>query len=770
MHIQLTTHQHKCLKITALTVFFIALIAQLLPLPEMPQYSTLILDNKQNVIHSFLSPDDKWRMPIQNQEITPQLTKALLFKEDRFFYQHFGINPLSILRAAYNNIRYQKRTSGASTLTMQIARMLQPKNRTYFNKITEILRAIQLELRYTKPQLLKLYLNLVPFGGNIEGIKSASILYFNKMPQQLSLAEITALVIIPNRPISLAIGKKNNNIIKTRNFWLNQFLKNQVFQANIIIDALDEPMKAERKNAPQIAPHLANKLKNTYPKQLIINTYINNEKQQSCQQIVSNYVNRLLPLNIKNAAAIVINNHNHHIEAYVGSANFLDNNDAGQVDGTQAIRSPGSALKPYLYALAFDNGLITPKYIITDVATNFGGYTPLNFDGTFNGAVTIEYALANSLNIPAVKILEKLGVPQFTKHLADAGFKDIKKRQNSLGLSTILGGCGVTLQELTHLYTAFALQGKQYPIHVTPNTKADTVSKQLFSAEAGFVIGKILSQLTRPDMPKNIENTLNLPRIAWKTGTSYGRKDAWSIGFNANYTIGVWVGNFSGKGVPELNGTATATPLLFQLFNAIDYNPFADAIKRPNNLDTRWVCAESGLPPNDFCTNRIFDDFLPLISSNEICQHLKTVYVSPDSLISYCTNCLPENGYKKKLYPNYPPELINYFEEQNISYQKVPAHNPNCERNLISGKLLITSPVNGIEYLIDTNDNKELLLKCMASNDIKNVYWYINKQFYKTTTPAQSIFFTPFEGVNTVACIDDKGRKEEVKFTVKFIY
>lgn len=755
--------------VALVALFFIFLmINALFPLQVKVSYTTLIVDKNKEVLHAFLSSDDKWRMFMELDEISPELQKAILFKEDKYFYYHFGINPIAIARAMVNNIVFRKRTSGASTINMQVARMLQPKKRTYLNKASEMFRALQLEWRYSKKEILQLYLNLVPYGGNIEGVKAASVLYLGKLPKQLSIAELTVLSIVPNRPNSLKIGYNNPFIIEERNKWLRRFAKARIFKQPDINLALEEPFNASRKNAPNKIPHLAHRLKRQYPKQPIIVTTINTNTQYKAEQLVANYINRLVHQKITNAAVLVVNNSSHEVVAYVGAADFYNSEHAGQVDGVMAVRSPGSTLKPHLYALAFDQGIITPKTKISDVPTNFTGYAPVNYSGEFSGLVSVEHALINSLNVPAVKILNQFTIESYIENLTSAGFKTVIQKKESLGLSVILGGCGASLEELTALYTSFANKGQLHPLqYITDQT--DTLAKPLISEAAAFVVADILSGITRPDLPRSIESSKNLPKIAWKTGTSYGRRDAWSIGFNPNYTIGVWVGNFSGEGVSDLNGASTATPLLFDVFNAIDYGGNKAWFISPNSLDFRWVCSHSGFPPSSHCHNQIMDYFLPAISNNKTCQHLQNTFISADSSFAYCTSCLPEYGYIKKQYISYPPEIIRFFNNNNIPYDKVPPHNPNCERVFGGNAPSIVSPVNELEYLIDPSDNNQIMLSCNVANDVKLVHWYLNKQYYKASKAQQNIFFVPQNGINTISCVDDKGRKTTINIQVKYL-
>jgi penicillin-binding protein 1C len=751
------------------------------PLPDRIEYSTIITDGKGEVIHAFLTSDQQWRMKTELSEISPLLRRTIVEKEDKYFYYHPGINLLAVGRAFFRNIFRMRRTSGASTITMQVARSLEPKKRTYWNKLREGFRALQLEWKYNKDEILQLYLNKVPYGGNIEGVKSASILYFKKNPDHLSLAEITALSIIPNRPSSLVMGKNNDRIVEERNRWLRRFAAEKLFAEKEIQDALAEPLTASRGAVPNFIPHLAWRLKRKGGD--IIRTAIQLNTQRKIEKLVKDYSRTLNLKNIHNAAVIVLDNATHRIISYTGSADFRDTTDGGQVNGAAAIRQPGSTLKPLLYGLCIDEGLLTPKMMISDVAVNYQGYAPENYDRKFSGYVTMEYALEHSLNIPAVKSLKALGKDKLIQKLALCDFQQVKKDQRKLGLSMILGGCGATLEEMTGLYSVFAHEGKYirpvYSLDEEDSAAAGAGSKDFAAAAANaktilspaatFMINETLSKINRPDFPLNWESTMHLPKIAWKTGTSYGRRDGWSIGYNKRYTVGVWVGNFSAQGIPELSGANSATPLLFTIFNTIDYDDDQGWFDRPKDCDQRMVCSETGLPPADHCTNLVTDFFIPLISPAGKCNNMQEVLVSPDEKISYCRSCQPENGYKKKLYKVIPPEMKEYFEENRIAYQSIPPHNPDCEKIFRDGAPVVVSPSNGSEYLISKKDPEPLQLRCRVGNDVGKVYWYINNKFYRTAEAGSKQFFIPEEGPVKISCTDDKGRNRDIRIRVRYV-
>jgi penicillin-binding protein 1C len=744
-------------------LFFI--LNWIFPLRDRIEYSTIVTDDKGEVINAYLTSDQKWRMKTELSEISPLLQKTIIAKEDRHFWSHPGVNPLAVVRALVRNITGHH-TSGASTITMQVAKMLEPGRRNILTKFRQMFRAFQLELKYSKKEILRMYLSLVPYGGNIEGVKAASLLYFNKNPDHLSLAEITALSIIPNHPGALVIGKNNDLIIKERNAWLQRFAGRKVFTPKEIEDALAEPLNARRGAVPHYIPHLSYKLKKAGGD--IIKTNVDLNTQLKTEKLVEDYVRTQRLKNIKNAAVVIMDNKTHKVITYVGSSGFYDTTDGGQVNGANAIRQPGSTLKPLLYGMCFDEGLLTPKTVITDVPVNYEGYAPENYDEKFNGYVTIEAALEHSLNIPAVKGLKMLGHEQMIDKLASINFKQVQKDRRKLGLSLILGGCGATLEELTGLFSSFANEG----VYISPSyTQTDTAYTRVrvLSTASAFMVNEVLSKIDRPDFPLNWTATERMPKIAWKTGTSYGRKDAWSIGYNKNFTVGVWCGNFSGVGVADLSGANIATPLLFKIFNTIDYDSDEEWYKQPADCDIRQVCSETGLLPADHCTSLVTGYFIPLISSSKQCSNRQEIMISPDEKISYCKACAPAAGYKKKWYKVTEPDMQAWFEEHQVTYQKIPAHNPGCELIFKGAAPAISFPVNGLEYVINKKDPEPLQLICKTANDVSKVYWYINNKFYKSCNAGEKQFFIPEEGTVKISCTDDKGRNRDIKITVRYV-
>jgi len=813
MHFELIKKYSQIVKIVFTILLLFVLMDLLFPLPKFKEFSKEIHAKDGSLLTAFLTEDDKWRLRTELDEISPDLIKAIIEKEDSWFYWHFGINPVSIVRAIYSNIVSGEVESGASTITMQVARILEPKRRTYFNKFGEMFRAIQLEIKYSKEEILELYLSLLPFGGNIEGVKSASYIYFNRPPDKLSLAQSITLTVIPNDPNNLRLDRgqmnnvipgseatresdgrnslldsgnpstdggmtrnNSNSIIIKRNYWIKKFKQEKIFSSADLNDALDEPIESGRYAISVLAPHFCNYLKNNF-KEDRLNTTLDLSIQQTAENILLSNVRKVFYKGITNGAVLVIDNRNSSVVAYCGSADFYDADSYGQVNGITAIRSPGSTLKAALYAYAFDEGNLTPQMKLADIPTDFHGYQPENYDLKFYGNVSAEFALVNSLNIPAVKLLEQTGINNFINFLEGCGFNQIQKQKNKLGLSMILGGCGTNLQELTKLFSAFARKGKLAELNYILNGeekkwKMDNgrwmmEENQIFSEASSYLIASILSGINRSDIV-DLSQYSKLPKFAWKTGTSYGKRDAWAIGFNPNYIIGVWMGNFNGVGSPNLSGAEVAVPLLFDLFNAIDYNSDVKWFDVPEDLYTRNVCSESGLIPTQYCTNITKDFAIKDKSQNETCNIHKAIYVNLDETVQYCTGCLPNSDYKKVVYPIYDPELTVWFTQNKNDFHNPPAHNPECAARFADVGPKILSPSEDYEYILEKNSGQEILLLAASDGRVKTHYWYINEKFYRKCKPGERIFFNPKEKNLKITCLDDKGRDESIIVNLKF--
>lgn len=738
----------------------------LFPLKTERPKSLLFYDAEGRLIHGLLSADDKWRMQAQEGEVSDDLMKTLLFKEDRWFFYHPGINPFSALRAFFNNLTGRAPRSGASTITMQVARLLYPGQRTYLKKLNEAFRALQLEWHYSKKEIYLLYINLVPFGGNIEGVKSASHIYFQTDPARLSLGRMVTLTVIPNHPKALQPGRNNAALLAMRNHWLRRMGKANIFPQEQIEDAIREPLDIRRQAVPAMIPHLAARL-SAHLNTSRVDLSLDIGKQKQCEQLMKNYSERLKETGVYNLSVMCIRNRDMKVVAYCGSADFNDKQHYGEVDGIRAIRSPGSTLKPMVYAMAFEQGWLTPASIMSDVPVHFSGYAPENYNAAYMGAVSVTHALAYSLNIPAVKTLYRVGLPEFTQRMGACGFRRIFRDRRKLGLSSVLGGCGVKLEELCGMYAMFANHG----IYRKPRFLKDEESdegKRILRRESVWMLSHILQQVQRPDFPDAGSIGFRAPLIAWKTGTSYGRRDAWSIGYNDSYTIGVWIGNFSGEGVPDLSGAAFATPLLFDLFHAIEGNQGSAGLREPQGMKFRLVCDQSGKVPSAFCEHHIADFYIPGISDASPCEHLVEVDVNPAETVSYCLDCRPARGYKTKFYKNDPPDLLAYYKEREMQPKEVPPHEPSCERLQRSQQPVIVSPVHAKEYLLAADEENKLLLKCQSNTGTGKVNWFINDVFYCSAGVGEKVFISPPAGKVKISCAAERGLSSDVVVEVRY--
>lgn len=747
--------------------FFLILISLnwLFPPDEMKEYSKVILDCKGDMLSAYLTKDDKWRMRTSLNNINPQLIDAIIHKEDKLFYYHFGVNPVSIIRALFDNIISGKRVSGASTITMQLARMLLPKERTYFNKLVELVRAVQIELRYSKSEILEMYLGLLPYGGNIEGVRSASKIYFNREPSELSLSQAVALTVIPNNPNKLRIDRNPIAVMSERDKWLNRF--SEIFKTSDIDDAKNEQIESVRYPVPIRAPHFSLKVKDMF-KNDTVRTSIDPVFQSISEKILKRYIDKVKIKGVSNGAVLIIDNKFCNIRAYCGSADFNDPTSQGEVDGLEAIRSPGSTLKPALFALNFDRGTLTPAMRLLDVPVDHYGYNPENYEREFSGMARADEALRKSLNIPAVEILADYGLDKFIGFLDKAGLSWIGKNKAKLGLSLILGGCGAKATELTQLFSIIARKGKLSPLTYRDQDSANYEEKTLLSEESCYLIADILSGIDRPDIPPELLEYTNLPKIAWKTGTSYGKRDAWAIGFNPRYTICIWLGNFNGSGSPHLSGAEMAVPLLFDIFNAIDHEKGKKWYDKPDRVLKREVCAETGLLPGKYCNQMVLDNYIENISHNRPCSLYSEFYISLDEKVNFCLECLPDSGYKKKAYPVYDPLYTVWMLQNNMDYITLPKHNDICPAILREKGPKIVSPSEHYEYLIESGSGQKILLMAAALPGSDKHYWYLNGKLFKKAATNEKVFFDPEEGENEIRVMDDKGRFTDIKIEVKF--
>ncbi|PZP63201.1 MAG: penicillin-binding protein 1C [Pseudoxanthomonas spadix] len=565
------------------------------PLPKARETSTLVVARDGTPLRAFADRDGVWRYPASPEGVSPLYLQALLTYEDRWFWRHPGVNPWALLRAGGQMLRRGRIVSGGSTLTMQVARILDPHTRTPWGKAKQLLRALQLEAHLSKRQILDLYLERAPFGGTIEGVEAASWAYLGKPAARLSHAEAALLAVLPQSPSRLRPDRNPQAARVARDKVLARMVALGVWTQAQVDDARIEPVVARALQPPLSAALLAERLHQQQPRAARIVSTLDADLQRTLEQRVTAYFSNLPERT--SAALLVVDNTTMEARAYVGSVQFGDARRLGHVDMVQAWRSPGSTLKPFLYGLALDDGLIHSESLLIDAPQGFGGYRPGNFDAAFNGPVGAAEALRLSLNVPAVDVLDHVGPARFAARLANGGIALRFPRGTAPNLAMILGGTGARLEDLVGAFAAFNRDGLAGRVRYQPE---DPVSdRRLLSPGAAWIIRQVLQDNPRPGESVGTFDTGGRPRVAWKTGTSYGYRDAWAIGGTRRYTVGVWVGRPDGTPLPGQYGAVTALPLMFEVIDSLPRaRGEAMAVPPPASVAQAEVCWPLGLPPD----------------------------------------------------------------------------------------------------------------------------------------------------------------------------
>jgi penicillin-binding protein 1C len=527
------------------------------PLGKGLAFSTVVLDREGKLLRTYTTPEGRWRLRADREQVDPRFLDLLFAYEDKRFRTHFGVDPLALARAFAQLITQGRVISGGSTLTMQVARLLEPRGeRSLTAKLRQVVRAIQIERSLPKDDILALYLTLAPYGGNLEGVRAASLTYFGKEPRRLTLGEAALLVGLPQSPEQRRPDRSRERAVAARDRVLDRLAAAGAITMDEIARAKSELVPDARKGMPMLAPHAADAALAAAPERNVHRLTIDATLQSQLQELVRDRAHALGP--DISSAIVVADNASGEVLARVASVDYFDGRRAGQVDMTSALRSPGSTLKPFIYGIAVEDGLVHPDTLIEDRRVRFGGYAPENFDQTFQGTVTVRRALQLSLNVPAVMLLEKVGASRFATRLDQAGASLVFPPGEMPGLAMALGGVGVTLRDLVALYAGLARLGTTLPL--VEQMPAEPASpRRLLDPVAAWYIGNILLGTPPP------ENAAG-GRIAFKTGTSYGYRDAWAVGFDGKRTIGVWVGRPDGAPVPGLTGRSAAAPILFDAF------------------------------------------------------------------------------------------------------------------------------------------------------------------------------------------------------------
>lgn len=725
------------------------------------RYSVSVLDDKGNIIGVYLNSDEQWHLKSVD-EIPEKLKLSVITFEDKNFYSHHGVDVLAVMRAVKNNI-FQGRRTGASTITMQAVKMMTPKSRSYFNKYLEMVQALKVEKYFSKDEILTMYLNNAPYGSNIVGYKTASYMYFQKKPKELTWAEGALLAVLPNSPGLISVEKNREKLLIKRNNLLKKMFEKNIIDERQYNLSIKEPLPEKRYAFKTLAPHLVRRLINENKNSdKIINSTINSELQEKVEKIVKDYAGFLKTQGIKNTAVLVINNETYEVKVYAGSQDFYDFSVNGQVDGVTALRSPGSLLKPFLYAKAIDEGIIAPQSKVPDVPLYFSNFSPQNAGKEYYGMTEMREALIKSLNIPFVQLLKEYGEDKFFFFLKEVlGFSDMD--YSRYGLSLILGTKEFTMEEIGKLYTGLANYGNFKNLKYIKNQSSSQVSEkgeQLISKGASYLTLSTIKELERPGMEK-IYRDKN--PISWKTGTSHGRRDGWAAGVTPKWTVIVWTGNFTGEGNPNLTGVYSAGNLLFNIFKVLP-KPIGKEreFSQPDDLKKIKVDLATGYRLKyDVPYREILypENAKPL----KVSPYYKKIFVNDEGEEIDSRNPDFVNR-EEKIVLSYPIEVINYFVRENLDISNI------FTEKSAQKTIKFIYPTNNLKITVpkDFDGEKSVIIK-IANLKNQELYWYVNKEYIgKSRDKERSFNFK--EGKYEITVVADNGETTKVNFQVEKKY
>ena len=715
------------------------------------KYSTSLLDVNGKLMDVFLNEDEQWHIKTEN-EVPDNLKDAVLTYEDKNFYKHIGVDILAIGRAFKNNLIGRKR-SGASTITMQAVKLANPKKRTYINKFIEIIHSLKLETKVDKESILKLYLNNAPYGGNIIGYGTASRMYFQKEPENLSWSECALLAVLPNSPGAMNVEKNREKLIIKRNYLLDKLYDKGKLTNDQLSLAKREPLPLVRYSFEKVSPHLARRLYNT-KREKVIKTTIDYDLQMKMNEVVKSYVNFTKLEGITNASMLVIENKTRNVKAYVGSQEFMDMDNAGQVDGIIARRSAGSILKPFLYALSIDEGLIAPESLVQDVPMFFANFNPQNANKKYTGMIEARQALISSLNIPFVHLLNQYSEYNFYYFLKNMlGFEE--NEPEKYGLSLILGTKEFTVEEIATLYTGLANYGVLTKLNYVVNNDNIT-SKTMFSKGASYLTLDTLKEVVRPGLN-------NLYRwkdpISWKTGTSFGKKDAWACGMTPDYTVVVWVGNFSGMGNDNLSGVISGGRLLFNVFQELE-NSNKHFVEPVYELEDLEVDKVTGYRINFDNVETKTIKYPTKAKPLKLSPYYKKIFVDENDveIDSRDSNFV---NRREKIILNFPLEVVNYFIRENRDISEI--YNTSSKEKSL--KILYPTPNLKILLPKDLGGDQKLVVK-IANLKNQNIYWYLDKEFIDKSKSYEKEISLGV-GEHTVTIMAEDGELTRTSFSIE---
>lgn len=738
-----------------------------------------VVDRHGEPLRLFLAADDRWRWPVGLADLPPELPAAVVAAEDRRFYRHPGVDPLAIVRAAWGNLKAGRVVSGASTIPMQIARLSrrfeagEARPRTLGAKLVEAFRALQLDLHLSKDEMLETYLNLAPYGRNLEGVGAAARFWFGTTPERLSAGQIALLVALPRSPGGYDPERHPEAARKVRDRVLGELTARGVLPPEVASRARAQPLPRRLARAPFEAPHFARHAA-ALPRpagETRVATTLDRRLQRLAEEQVRRRTGELSARGVGNAAAVVLDLDTRAVAAWVGSANFWSEASQGQVDGVLARRSPGSTLKPLLYALAFDRGLVVPDSWLLDLPRDYAGYIPENYDGRYRGQVTAREALVQSLNAPAVALLAEVGLEPFHALLVEGGLATLATEPGRHGLPLVLGAAEVDLVSLTNLYATLAAGGRHRPWAVRAEQAAGAaVGEPLLSSEAAALVLDVLTGVERPDLPESWSLARGVPKVAWKTGTSFGHRDAWAVGVSARWAVGVWVGNFDGTAVQGISGSRDAAPLLFDLFRVVDGGR-AGAYPSSTPPAEIELCEVSRHLPGPWCPTRIIAPYLRGRTRLAECRRHRRVLVDAESGELLPGSCGRGRPRVAKVVTVQPPELVGWWRSRGQAVAGLPPVAAGCSEAAAGRAPTILSPDPKTPYRLRRDVPRayqKLPLVAHADARAERLYWYQDGTLVTAAPPGDEVFLPlPEPGRHRLVVVDDAGRSAQVEYRVE---
>jgi penicillin-binding protein 1C len=734
------------------------------PIPEFNEkFSNAVFDRNGNLLGASISDDGQWRFEPADS-VPENLKKCILLFEDQYFYFHPGLNPASLVRAVYQNLAAGKIVSGASTITMQVARIRYNKSRSLFQKLIEIIASLKLELFHSKEEILNMYVSYAPYGGNTVGVQAAAWRYYNRPLSQLSWAENALLAVLPNDPSSIFPGKSDQSLKNKRDRLLGKLLAKKVIDSLEYKLSVSEPIPPRPRNIPtRDLPLLETLVKKE--KKKVLNTFIDPYWQNTTHEVLKRHHSELKNNGIENVAAFVISLESGKVLSYVGNTSDKDS-DGYLVDILQSPRSSGSLLKPLLFALAIEKGMITPKSALPDVPTFFAGFTPKNFNEGFDGIVNADEALARSLNIPFVYLLRDYNYEQFQLDLRRMGLSTIQQNLSRYGLSLVLGGAEVTAWDVASvyysLYTELAFEEKK-SLYLTNEIK--NKNKLDISPSSIWHMFNAMTELSRPGENANWESFSSSQRIAWKTGTSFGFRDAWAVGLNGKILSIVWVGNADGEGRAGLVGSKTAGPILLELMNKSDYNHnWLDQLKPQNKQ--YLICSNSGKQATAICERT---DWIPLPSSGHQigkCDLHKQVLVDATGKFRVNSNCYPVHKMTKKNTFIVPTYAATYYKKIHPEYESLPPLMTSCQETAQTISMIYPTKNSNIYIPKGAHGKEKVILQASHAVSQSTIYWHIDDIYLGSSRQLHEKSIALSKGTYQLRLLDDSGNELIQEVTV----